>query len=278
MSKNAKLILSIMSRFALHSVPRSGSSWVGAVLNNHPEINYLFQPLFSNSFAPTLTDKSSYEDIIKFYDELRNTNDSFVKQLRFGEQNYLRNKDSNNILYKEVRYHHIVENLLQKDPTIKIIGLIRNPLGVINSWLKAPKEFRRDLKWNELDEWKNAHKKNLGKEEEFNGFNKWKETTLLFERLSTMYPDNFYLIQYSELLQNTTIAFEGVLNHLNLEMHEDMLSFLDKTKSTAINDLDSYSIHRIKSLDDGWKTQLNPIIVKAIQNELKDSILEKYLL
>jgi hypothetical protein len=57
-----------------------------------------------------------------------------------------------------------------------------------------------------------------------------------------------------------------------------MLSFLDKTKSTAINDLDSYSIHRIKSLDDGWKTQLNPIIVKAIQNELKDSILEKYLL
>lgn len=278
MSKNAKLILSIMSRFALHSVPRSGSSWVGAVLNKHPEINYFFQPLFSHSFAPTLTDKSSYEDIIKFYDELRNTNDSFVQQLRFGEQNHLRNKDSNNILYKEVRYHHIVENLLQKDPTIKIIGLIRNPLGVINSWLKAPKEFRKDLKWNELDEWKNANKKNLNKEEEFNGFSKWKETTLLFERLSTMYPDNFYLIQYSELLQNTTIAFEGVLNHLNLEMHEDMLSFLDKTKSTAINDLDSYSIHRIKSLDDGWKTQLNPIIVKAIQNELKDSILEKYLL
>ena len=41
MSKNAKLILSIMSRFALHSVPRSGSSWVGAVLNKHPEIDAL---------------------------------------------------------------------------------------------------------------------------------------------------------------------------------------------------------------------------------------------
>ena len=278
MPKNAKLIHSIMSRFALHSVPRSGSSWVGAVLNKHPDINYFFQPLFSNSFAPTLTDKSSYEDIIKFYDELRNTNDSFVQQLRFGEQNHLRNKDSNNILYKEVRYHHIVENLLQKDPTIKIIGLIRNPLGVINSWLKAPKEFRRDLKWNELDEWKNAHKKNLNKEEEFNGFNKWKETSLLFERLSTMYPDSFYLIQYSELLHNSTIAFEGILKHLNLEMHEDMLSFIDRTKSSSINNIDSYSIHRIKTVDDGWKTQLNPIIVKAIQNELKDSILEKYLL
>ena len=93
-----------------------------------------------------------------------------------------------------------------------------------------------------------------------------------------MYPNSFYLIQYSELLHNSNTAFEGILNHLNLEMHEDMLSFIDKTKSTSLNNLDSYSIHRIKTLDDDWKTQLNPIIVKAIQNELKDSILEKYLL
>ena len=278
MSKNAKLIFSVMRRFALHSVPRSGSSWVGAVLNKHPEINYFFQPLFSNSFTPTFSDQSSYEDIIGFYNELRNTNDSFVQQLRYGEQNHFRNKDSHNILYKEVRHHHIVENLLQKDPTIKIIGLIRNPLGVINSWLKAPKEFRRDLKWNELEEWENAHKKNLDKKEEFNGFNKWKETALLFERLSTMYPERFYLIQYSDLLHNTTSAFEGVLNHLNLEMQENMMSFIDETKKPSINKNDSYSIHSIKTVDDGWKTQLNPIIVKTIQNELKDSVLEKYLL
>ena len=141
-----------MKRFALHSVPRSGSSWVGAVLNKHPEINYFFQPLFSNTFKPTLTEDSTYKDILTFYKELRDTNDPFVQQLRFGEQNKSRNKSANNLLYKEVRYHHIIANLIEKDPTIKVIGLIRNPLAAINSWLNAPREIRKELQWNELEE------------------------------------------------------------------------------------------------------------------------------
>lgn len=37
------------------------------------------------------------------------------------------------IVYKEVRYHHIIKNLLLKDSSIKIIGIIRNPLATINS-------------------------------------------------------------------------------------------------------------------------------------------------
>ena len=267
-----------MKRFALHSVPRSGSSWVGAVLNKHPEINYFFQPLFSNTFKPTLTEHSTHKEILKFFKELQNTNDSFVQQLRFGEPNKSRNKHANRILYKEVRYHHIITNLLEKDPTIKIIGLIRNPLATINSWLEAPKEFRKDLCWNTLEEWQYASKKNEGKKEEFNGFYKWKETALLFERLKTLHPENFHLVTYAELLADTAHGFNGILNHLSLDMHDKVLQFINETKNSSMNNKDAYSIHRIKSVDDTWKTQLNPIIVQSIQTELKDSILEKYLL
>jgi hypothetical protein len=277
MSNHAQLFITVMNRFALHSVPRSGSSWVGAVLNKHPEINYFFQPLFSNSFKPSLDEWSSKEDIVHFYNALQNSNDSFVQQIRFGEKNGNRNKHAVNILYKEVRYHHIIENLIKKDPSIKIIGLIRNPLATMNSWLNAPKEFRKDLLWDELEEWKYAEKKNNGKIEEFNGFLKWKETTLLFEKLSSLYPKNFYIAKYSELLSDTCYAFEKILNYLNLEMHETILKFINETKSSENHNPSTYSIYRIKKMDNDWKSQLNPIIVKEIMNEMNHPILIKYL-
>ena len=55
---------------------------------------------------------------------------------------------------------------------IKIILLVRNPLAVLASWLNAPREFRKDLGWKELEEWRFATAKNQDRQEEFYGYEK----------------------------------------------------------------------------------------------------------
>ena len=87
---------------------------------------------------------------------------------------------------------------------------MRSPYAVINSFLNAPREFRKDLGWDELSEWQYANKKNLDRPEEFYGYAKWKEVALLFQKLKEEYPDRFYLVKYNELLSDTLKEVERI--------------------------------------------------------------------
>jgi len=58
-----------MKKIALHSVPRSGSSWIGQILNSSPKVNYKFQPLFSYAFKGYLDENSSRERIDEFFEK-----------------------------------------------------------------------------------------------------------------------------------------------------------------------------------------------------------------
>ena len=46
-----------MKRIAIHSVPRSGSSWLGQILNSSLKVCFRFQPLFSYAFKDYLNEK-----------------------------------------------------------------------------------------------------------------------------------------------------------------------------------------------------------------------------
>ena len=35
---------------SIHGVPRSGTSWLGQILDSSPKVRYKFQPLFSYAF------------------------------------------------------------------------------------------------------------------------------------------------------------------------------------------------------------------------------------
>ena len=59
-----------MKRIAIHSVPRSGSSWLGQILNSSPKVCFRFQPLFSYAFKDYLNEKSSQEDIMTFFEQI----------------------------------------------------------------------------------------------------------------------------------------------------------------------------------------------------------------
>ncbi len=267
-----------MKKIAIHSVPRSGSSWLGQILNSSPKVNFKFQPLFSYAFKDALDENSSRKEINAFFNDISLSNDNFLKQQdKIDSGSYPNfNKDDlfSHVIYKEVRYHHILENLLKQDKEIRIIGLIRNPFAVIHSFLKSPREFRKDLGWLELDEWKYAKKKNLNKKEEFYGYEKWKEVCILFNKLKTQYPDRFYLLAYDNLLSNTVDEVQKIFNFCEIDMTEQTLDFLDKSQSD--ND-ETYSVYRKKSNDNAWIKTLDTQIVQGINNDLEINSLKKYM-
>lgn len=268
-----------IKRIAIHSVPRSGSTWLGSIFDSSPEVVFRFQPLFSYGHKGQITSNSSKEEIDNFFVDILNTNDEFVLQKEAKEKGIIptfEKEKISTIVYKEVRYHHILKNLLENDKDIFVIGIVRNPLSVINSWLKAPKEFRKDLGWKELDEWRYAKKKNQNRVEEFNGYEKWKEVAKLFIQLKEQYPKRFYLLKYQQLLKNTEYEVKKIFNFCNLRYTKQTEHFIN-TSSKFDKSSDAYSVFRSKQTDDKWKKELNPLIVQEIKHDLKGMLLEEYL-
>jgi sulfotransferase family protein len=272
-----------MKRIAIHSVPRSGSSWLSQVFNSSPTVNFKFQPLFSYAFKNYLNENSSLEEINNFFQNIAKSDDEFLnqtEQIKKGSYPIFKKNDTfTHIIYKEVRYNHIIKNLLEKDSEIKVIGIVRNPLAVINSWWKAPKEFRKEKNWNILEEWKTASKKNENKKEEFNGFEKWKEIAILFEELKIKYPNQFYLIEYRYLIENPVATIEKLFHFCEIPFEEATIDFINASTTNRNHENDAYSIYRnIGKEDKGWENELPQIIIETIFFELKETILEKYLI
>lgn len=267
-----------MKRFAIHSVPRSGSTWLGSIFDSSLNVAYRYQPLFSYSHKSQLNEKSSKEKIEKFFTDILYTTDDFVLQTEAIKKKIVPKFQKGRIThigYKEVRYHHILRNLLEKDEEIIVIGLIRNPLSVINSWLKAPKEFKIELGWEIEEEWRYANKKNQNKPEEFNGFEKWKEVVLLFEKLKSNYGDRFFILGYSDLLRNTENVITDLFNKLNVELGDQTKFFLKQCK--AENNTNPYSVFKKKQKDDSWKEFLPNSIIAKVFDDLKKNNLEDFL-
>jgi len=269
-----------MKKIAIHSVPRSGSSWIGQIFNSSPDVNFKFQPLFSYAFKDYLNTSSSLKEINTFFELIAKSDDAFLLQQDKIDKGiypvFKKNKQQSHIVYKEVRYHHILENMLKVDSNVIVIGIVRSPYAVINSFLNAPREFRKDLGWDELSEWQYANKKNLNHQEEFNGYEKWKEVTLLFQNLKEQYPDRFYLVKYDELLTDTLQEVENIFNFCSIEVKGQTISFLKN--SSEENQEDTYSVYKKKTTDESWKQSLNPIIVDAISKDLNNYGLEEYLI
>lgn len=268
-----------MKKIAIHSVPRSGSSWIGQIFNSSPDVDFKFQPLFSYAFKDYLDADSSKKKINEFFELIAQSEDEFLiqkeKVLQGIYPKFHKNKSGTHVAYKEVRYHHILENMLKVDPDIIVIGIIRNPYAVVSSFLNAPREFRKDLGWDELSEWRFAEKKNLGKPEEFNGYEKWKEVALLFNKLKKQYPDRFYIVKYAELLRNTVKEVENMFTFCGIKMENQTISFLQQ--STQENQENPYSVYKNKHYDNNWVNTLDKKIIREINNDLMDSSLNEYM-
>lgn len=177
------------------------------------------------------------------------------------------------IAFKETRYLHLIENMLKQSPDLKIVGIVRNPLACLASWVQAPKEF--NPAWNLQQEWRSAPSKNLNKPEEFFGFDKWKEVAENFLRFEIMYPSQFKLIRYNQLNANPFDTATALFKFCDLNMHPQVAEFI--AASQSVHDVDPYSVYRAKANDTQWHKVLPDDIVDAVLRDLSNSALQTFL-
>ncbi|HMP79807.1 MAG TPA: sulfotransferase [Pirellulaceae bacterium] len=257
-----------MQRVAIHSVPRSGSSWLGQIFNSSPQVIYKYQPLFSYAFKNALSPQSTRAEIIAFFESIATRKDDFLDQTEAVQRGiypqFEKRQPGSHVVYKEVRYHHILENLLAQDEELKIIGLVRHPLAVLASWKMAPKEFKPE--WDFSAEWRSAPSKNQGRPEEFFGFDKWLEVYRLFDRLSQQFSHRFRLLFYADLLRDTAAVVRQLFDWCGLEWEGQTERFL--AVSRGEDRRDTYSVYNTKQHDDAWQHVLPQMVIHEVRTQL----------
>ena len=265
-----------MNAALLLSVPRSGSSWIGKVLSSSPQVIYRFQPSFAYSFPHRIDEDSSAKEVQVFREALLKTKDPFVcgkitidgKKIKVDEDINM----ADCLVWKEV--HNVrMANALLNQSDAKVIGLIRNPLAVLYSWMKAPKEFNPE--WDFEQEWKLAELKNAGDPLNFFGFNKWLEAARLFHQLKEKYPNRIHLLSYSKMIADPMGEGQCIFDFLDLEWNTQTESFIKA--STSSEEVGTYSVFKKRSEDDAWKGHIAESIVSAVKDELKALSLDQYL-
>jgi len=265
-----------MKLIAIHSMPRSGSTWLGSIIDSCPNVSYKMQPLFSYALKGSLKENSTLEEINSFKIKLLDTKDSFIDQTESKEKGTVPTFEKAKIscvAYKETRYHFILQNLLQKDQEARLIGLIRNPLAHLNSWFKAPKEFETD--WKIEEEWRTANNKNKNNIEEYYGFEKWKEVAFMFHKLKSDFLDRVFILNYGELIKEPIKKTKELFSFFDLPYSEQTENFL--ITSRMYNNEDPYGVYKSKKNDESWRSDFPDFIKQEVYFELKGTVLERYL-
>lgn len=264
---------------SIHGAPRSGTSWLGKVFDSHPDTAYRFQPLFSYRFKNAINPGSVKEEVEKFLEDLYAVeDDGFIlqteqKKRKVHPDHFIKSFHPHTLVMKEVRYHYLIETLLEQVKDIKIIGIVRHPCGVINSWLKTPREFNRE--WDIEAEWRDAPSKNQGRQEEYYGFTKWMEIAYLFMDIQQRYPKAFYLLRYEALVNDPLKEISALFHFCGLVIPDQVKIFLLESQSRELNDPDT--VFRRADVIDRWKNELDPYIRDAILAEVSGSELQRFL-
>ncbi|MFZ4451740.1 sulfotransferase family protein [Salibacterium aidingense] len=264
---------------SIHGAPRSGTSWLGQLFDSSPKTQYKFQPLFSYTFKDYLNLYSNEQAINDFFESVYSTKDNFLDQQDKKEMGYypiFENKSTqpNSLVIKMVRYHYLIKHLLSHAPHLKVIGIVRHPCGAMNSWRKAPREFLPE--WDFNKEWYFGIKKNNFRPEEYYGFLKWKEVAAMFLELKKSFPEQFKLIRYEDLVNQTESVVRDVFKFTNIKVEQQTIDFIDESK--IVHQDDVYSVFKGNKNLDEWKEELDPHIIHQIESELTNNELYQFML
>jgi hypothetical protein len=259
-----------MRKIAIVGVPRSGTSWLGQIFNSHPNVAFRFQPLFSYGHKGRLSEHSSAGEIQAFFDEILHSRDAVVAMKADFQKSYpafSKSTPPSHLVFKETRYLHVIPNILRQCADVTIIGIVRNPLAVMASWISAPKEY--DPAWKLADEWRGAPSKNRGRPEEFYGFEKWKEVAAAFLQFEVRYPKQFVLVRYEDLNRSPGVVTRKLFELCGLDLHGQVDEFLRSSKSR--HDDDPYSVFRSQANDDRWHGVIPEDIVEQMLREIRET-------
>lgn len=227
----------MIDTLALFGCPRSGTSWLGQLLNHHEAVAYRYQPLFAYEFKDWFGRHGvSAASVDAFHAALLDARSDFVRQdlhpaKRAGPPALL--------AWKEVRYHRLMGPLLATGALGHLLYLVRDPVDVINSWYQAPKEFRAGQDIHV--EWRDAPSKNVD-DSEFNGFTRWKHSLAMALDLAATDPARVTIVRYERLRASPGPTIDAILARAGLAPSEQVARFV--TASTSRHDDDAYGVHR----------------------------------
>lgn len=258
-------------------VARSGTSWLGQIFDSSPQVHYSFQPFFSYEFKNRVNEDSSRNDFMLVIDDIFTTRSFFLDQTdkrNCGEYpTFEKAEVTPHLVFKENRYQHIIEPMMRKCPEIKLVGIIRNPNAVLNSWMKNHKEFPSGSV--PLQQWRYGECKNQG-HEDFFGYYKWKEVANLYLDLHDKWKDRVYVLRYEDLVESPKEIVEDLFTFCAINYNEQTSVFLE-VSSTAHND-SPYSVFKDKRVINQWENELEPYITNEIRHDLLGTRLEKFIL
>jgi len=232
--------------------------------------------LFSYGHKGRLSEHSSANEIRAFFDEILGSQDAFALMKSDFQKNYPTFEKAatpSHVVFKETRYLHAIENMLVQCGDVSVVGIVRNPLAVMASWVSAPKEF--DPGWNLAKEWRGAPSKNQNRPEEFYGFDKWKEIAAAFLQFEAQYPKQFALVRYDELNRSPIAVTRRLFELCGLEVNAQVEEFLRSSKSR--HEDDPYSVFRAQASDDKWHSILPDEVVEHIRREVHGTPLSTFL-
>lgn len=260
----------------LAGVARSGTSWLGQIFDSSPKVRFSFQPLFAYEFKNRVNEDSTTSEFRHLIVDIYNTQSSFLNQddkRLSGEYPFFKKAEfTPHLVLKENRYQYIIEPLMRNIKNVILVGIIRNPNAVINSWMKNPKEF--PVGSVPLKEWRFGDCKNKG-HEDFFGYYKWKEVANLYLDLHDKWPSRVYVIRYEDLVRNTEKIVKDIFAFCSIEYNKQTSDFLRICSNSHINS--PYSVFKDKRVVSQWKYELDPYITTEITNDLSGTRLEQFI-
>lgn len=257
-------------------VARSGTSWVGQIFASHPKVCFRFQPLFSYEFKGRVNEGSSAEEFSKFFRDLGMPVKGFLRQedkVASGEYPYQPETGDESILaIKENRYQSVIAPMVRKMSNLCVVGIIRHPCAVLNSWRKNEKEFPKDADF--LKEWRHGMCKNSGPEDYF-GYYRWKEVSNLYLDLQKQFPSRVYIQRYEDLLENPEVESRAILNFCGLDFAPEVKAFVQQSTSRHVDSY--YAVYKDIGAISDWRQEMPAEIVQEVYADLQGTRLECFL-
>lgn len=265
----------MMKKLIITGMPRSGTSWLGQLINSSPVVSFRTEPLFAYRFKNSINAESSSKDINTFFNNLIEIDDDFILQkdkLQEGVYPQFEKTAADVLAFKTTRHFELLERYMNSVEELNIVAIIRHPCAVINSWFKSYREFEKKGCEQQRD-WRSGgcRKNEIG---EYWGFDDWLVSTKLFLQLAENYP-NFHIIRYSDVVNNTEQSVQQLFSKLELEYTQQPQSFIHASHQR--HDDDPYSVFKRKSVLNSWQNVLDNTIAETIERETQINKLDFFL-
>lgn len=258
-------------------MPRSGTSWLGQIVDSSPRVRFRLSPLFSYAFKNAVNEHSGREEYERVFRGAYESNEAFmsrVEERNAGHYPVFEDKDEQPdfLAIKMTRFHNLITRMVQLFDNLKMVAIVRHPCGAIHSWLSTPKEFPRDA--DPMEEWCNGACRKRGPEE-FWGFEDWKKVTRLHMKLEQDFQNRFRILQYESLIEHPIRETQKLFDFLGLGYTEQTGRFLKDSHQK--HDEDPYAVFKNPAVKDKWRTALHADIQEEIIRSIQNTELERFL-